>query len=58
MKYIYVGYEVRYPAKSPKENGKYFGKTPVFEQALTAAKRIGGPLYGIKKDGEKIMILY
>lgn len=58
MKNKYVSYEVRYSSEIPTENGKYFGKTPIFEQALTAAKKIKGSLYGILPNGEAVWILY
>lgn len=58
MRNDYVGFEVRRPANSPTENGEYYGKTPVFEQALGAAKSIGGALYGITASGEKVFICY
>lgn len=58
MKENYKGYEVHYPATAPNENGAYFGKTPIFEQALGAARKIGGSLYGITADGGRVMILY
>lgn len=54
----YIGYEIHYPASAPTENGKYFGRTPILEQALQAAKAIGGALYGIKADGTRVFILY
>ena len=38
----YIGFEIHYPADHPQANGKYFGKTPIFEQALKAAQSIGG----------------
>ena len=54
----YIGFEIHYPADPPQANGKYFGKTPIFEQALKAAQSIGGALYGITPDGKRIFILY
>ena len=54
----YIGFEIHYPADHPQANGKYFGKTPIFEQALKAAQSIGGALYGITADGKRIFILY
>lgn len=58
MQYQYVYYEVRYPSEHPIEHGRYFGKTPIFEQALNAAKAIGGPLYGVTADGTYVSIWY
>lgn len=57
MERKFVEYEVRWPAKSPTENGEYFGKTPIFEQALNAANNIHGILYGITETGEKVIFL-
>ena len=54
----YIGFEIHYPADHPQANGKYFGKTPIFEQALKAAQSLGGALYGITPDGKRIFILY
>lgn len=54
----YIGYESHYPAARPTERGEYFGRTPIFEQALQAAKAIGGALYGIKADGTLVFIIY
>lgn len=56
MKYNYKYYEVRYPAKHPTDEGIYFGKTPILEQALNAAKAINGYLCGITENDEKITI--
>lgn len=58
MKYNYKEYEVRYPSKYPTDEGKYFGRTPILEQAVNAAKGINGCLYGITESGEKITIWY
>lgn len=58
MKENYKGYEVRYPVTRPTETGAYFGKTPIFEQALGAARKIGGSLYGITADGKRVLIFY
>lgn len=58
MKEKYIGFEIHYPADHPQANGKYFGKTTIFEQALKAAQSIGGALYGITPDGKRIFILY
>ena len=54
----YICFEVHYPADHPQSHGKYFGKTPIFEQALKAAQAIGGALYGITTAGVRIFILY
>ncbi len=54
----YISFEVHYPSRHPKEDGKYFGKTPIFEQALNAARDIGGSLYGYLPDGTRVLILY
>ena len=58
MEYSYVGYEVHYPSHVPTEEGAYFGKTPILEQALDAARAINGTLYGITTDGQRIIIWY
>lgn len=58
MKYSYVEYEVHYPSYVPTEEGAYFGKTPILEQALNAARAIKGTLYGITTDGQRIVIWY
>ena len=58
MEKKYSCFEVRYPSEHPLEEGKYFGKTPIFEQALKAVKAIGGVLYGIKPDGTYVLIFY
>lgn len=58
MKEKYIGFEVHYPANNPQASSKYFGKTPIFEQALKAAKSIGGALYGITPDGTHVLIIY
>ena len=58
MKHEYVGYEIHYPAERPTDDGKYFGKSPIFEQAIKAAQAIGGALYGITADGQRVFILY
>lgn len=58
MRNDYVGFEIHRAANSPTESGEYYGKTPVFEQALNAAKSIGGALYGITASGEKVFICY
>ena len=58
MQEKYTGFEIHYPADHPQANGKYFGKTPIFEQALKAAQSIGGALYGITPDGTRVFILY
>lgn len=54
----YIGYEIHYPASCPTETGKYFGRTPIFEQAVKAAKAIKGALYGIMEDGTRVFIFY
>lgn len=54
----YIGFEIHYPATRPTENGKYFGRTPIFEQALNAVKSINGALYGITSTGQRIFIFY
>lgn len=58
MQEKYISFEVHYPSKHPQRNGEYFGKTPIFEQALKAAQAIGGALYGIAPDGTRVFILY
>ena len=47
----YVGYEIHECAQRPTDTGRYVGKTPVLAQALEAC------LYGIKKDGTKVLFL-
>lgn len=58
MREKYIGFEIHYPANNPQTDGEYFGKTPIFEQALKAAKSIGGALYGITPDGAHVLIIY
>lgn len=58
MQEKYIGFEIHYPANNPQTDGKYFGKTPIFEQALKAAQSIGGALYGITPDGTRVSIIY
>ena len=58
----YVGYEIHECAQRPTDTGRYVGKTPVLAQALEAylrAKEHGGSyfIYGIKKDGTKVLFL-
>lgn len=36
MKEKYISFEVRYPSEHPTEEGRYFGKSPIFAQALNA----------------------
>lgn len=54
----YVGFEIHYPSYDPHKEGKYFGKAPIFEQALKAAQSINGVLYGILPEGTRVIILY
>lgn len=58
MKEKYISFEVRYPSENPTEEGRYFGKSPIYAQALNDAKKIGGSLYGITESGKKVFILY
>lgn len=58
MQEKYIGFEIHYPANNPQSGGKYFGKTPIFEQAIKAAQSIGGALYGITLDGTRVFIIY
>lgn len=60
--YKYKWYEVYECSQIPTEHGKYIGKTPILEQALTAcekAKECGlfYFIYGIKADGSKVIFL-
>lgn len=56
--YTVIGYELyEYPQK-PTENGKYYGKTPILEQAETVvrkAKESGTQLFikAVCSDGKK-----
>lgn len=59
---VYVGYEIHECAQRPTDTGRYVGRTPVLAQALEAclrAKEHGGSyfIYGIKKDGTKVLFL-
>lgn len=54
----YISFEIHYPSDHPQAEGKYFGKTPIFEQALNAAQSIGGSLYGITSSGRRVFIIY
>ena len=58
MKYTYAYYEIRKPPNLPTENGVYYGKTPILEQALNVARSINGILYGITTDGTRVLIFY
>lgn len=58
MEQKYHCFEVRYPVSSPTETGKVLGRVPIFEQALSAAKRLRGALYGVKSNGEMVEIWY
>lgn len=58
----YVGYAVYECPNCPTENGRYIGKTPIYEQAVTACEnaKIQGKSYfmkGIKADGVEVMFL-
>lgn len=59
---VYVGYEIHECAQRPTDTGRYIGKTPVLAQALEVclrAKEHGKNyfIYGIKKDGTKVLFL-
>lgn len=58
MERKYCCFEVRFPVTSPTETGRLLGRVPIFEQALNAAKKLGGPLYGITRDGQMVPIWY
>lgn len=58
----YVGYAVYECPSHPTEKGQYIGKTPIYEQALTAcenAKAQGKSYFikGIKADGMEVVFL-
>lgn len=58
----YVGYAVYECPKNPTEHGKYIGKSPILQQAMTAcvrAKAVGKSCFikGIKTDGTEVVIL-
>ena len=58
----YVGYAIYKCPNQPTENGQYIGKTPIYEQALTACEnaRVHGENYfikGIKADGAEVLFL-
>lgn len=57
MENKYVSFEIYQSVKAPTEHGEYVGKTPVFEQAKQAAEAIGGAVYGITMDGQKVLLL-
>lgn len=58
----YIGFAVYECPENPHEHGKYIGKTPMFEQAMTACERAkaNGKNYfikGLKADGMEVVIL-
>ena len=53
----YIGYEIYRCPLIPTEYGKYYGKTPIFEQAQHIAKNINGFIKGVTIDGQKIIFL-
>ena len=58
----YTWFEVCECPKNPTEEGKYVGKTPVYEQALTACEKAkaNGKTYfikAVKADGTKVVLL-
>lgn len=54
----YTHYEIWTASDKPTEDGAYYGKTPILEQAVSVARAIGGSLYGITADGQRVMIWY
>ena len=58
----YKGFAIYECPEKPTEYGKYIGKTPLYEQAVTTcenAKKQGKSYFikGIKEDGTEIVIL-
>ncbi len=54
----YVKYEIYTAPSKPTEYGKYYGSTPILEQAQTAVKHLfergsGGFIKGVCADGTK-----
>ncbi len=58
MKGKYTHYEIWTASDKPTEEGTYYGKTPILEQALNVERAIGGNLYGITEDGQRVYILF
>jgi len=52
----YTHYEIWTASDKPTEKGAYYGKTPILEQAVEVARAIGGNLYGIQADGQRVCI--
>lgn len=58
----YVAYAVYECPKSPKDYGKFIGKTPLLEQAMEAcekAKQNGKSYFikGVKADGTEVIFI-
>ena len=58
----YIGYHIYECPNRPDECGKYYGKTPIWEQAIEViekGKRLGKNLFikGVKPDGKEVIIL-
>lgn len=58
IKGTYTHYEIWTASDKPTEEGTYYGKTPILAQAVNVARSIGGCLYGITADGQRVMIWY
>lgn len=62
LKGAYVGYAIYEDPEQPTEHGKYIGKTPLIEQAISACENADkeGKNYfikGIQADGVEVLFL-
>lgn len=58
----YISYEIYECPTKPTEQGKYIGKTPIYEQAINVlriAKENGKSYFlkGIKADNTKVLLI-